>query len=82
MAEEAVTCCFWPLYEVEDGEWNLTGYSKQIADGKKEKTSAIDWMKKQGRFKHLFTEEWKPLLESIQNQVDKDWEALKKRCGY
>jgi pyruvate ferredoxin oxidoreductase beta subunit len=82
MAEEAVTCCFWPLYEVEDGEWNLTGYSKQIADGKKDKTSAIDWMKKQGRFKHLFTEEWKSLLESIQNQVDKDWEALKKRCGY
>ena len=82
MAEEAVTCCFWPLYEVEDGEWKLTGYSKQIADGKKEKTSAIDWMKKQGRFKHLFTEEWKPLLESIQNHVDKDWEALKKRCGY
>jgi pyruvate ferredoxin oxidoreductase beta subunit len=35
LAEEAVTSCFWPLYEVEDGEWRLTSYSKQIAEGKK-----------------------------------------------
>ncbi len=82
MAEEAVTSCFWPLYEVEDGEWKLTGYSKQIAEGKKEKTSVIDWMKKQGRFRHLFTGEREPLLETIQKQVDKEWETLKKRCGY
>lgn len=82
LTEEAVTSCFWPLYEVEDGEWKLTGYSKQIADSKKEKTSVIDWMKKQGRFRHLFTEERKPVLEAIQKQVDKEWEALKKRCGY
>ncbi|MGC1120148.1 MAG: thiamine pyrophosphate-dependent enzyme [Candidatus Methanofastidiosia archaeon] len=82
MAEEAVTSCFWPLYEVENGEWRLTGYSKQIAEGKKEKTSVIDWMKKQGRFRHLFTEARKPVLESIQEEVDREWENLKKRCGY
>ncbi len=82
LAEEAVTCCFWPLYEVENSVWRLTGYSKQIAEGKKEKTSVIDWMRKQGRFRHLFTEERKQLLEDIQNQVDKDWEILKKKCGY
>jgi pyruvate ferredoxin oxidoreductase beta subunit len=82
MAEEAVTSCFWPLYEVENGEWRLTGYSKQIAEGKKEKTSVIDWMKKQGRFRHLFTEARKPFLESIQEEVDREWENLKKRCGY
>lgn len=82
MAEEAVTSCFWPIYEVEDGEWKLTGYSKRIADGKKEKTSVIDWMKKQGRFKHLFTAEREPILKDIQKQVDKEWEVLKRRCGY
>lgn len=82
LSNEAVSSCFWPLYEVEDGEWQLTGYSKQIAEAKKEKTSVIDWMRKQGRFRHLFVEEWKPLLEDIQKQVDKEWEALKKRCGY
>lgn len=79
---EAVTSCFWPLYEVEDGEWRLTGPSKRIADGKKEKTSVIDWMEKQGRFRHLFTGERKPVLKSIQDQVDKEWKALKTRCGY
>jgi pyruvate ferredoxin oxidoreductase beta subunit len=82
MAREAVTSCFWPLYEVKDGEWNLTAYSKQIADGKKEKTLVIDWMKKQGRFKHLFTKKREPILKNIQEQVDKEWEALKKKCGY
>ena len=82
LTKEAVTCCFWPLYEVEDGEWRLTGPSKQIADGKKEKTSVVDWMKKQGRFRHLLAEERKPVLTAVQNQVDKEWEALKKRCGY
>ncbi len=82
MAEEAVTSCFWPIYEVEDGEWKLTGYSKRIADGKKEKTSVIDWMKKQGRFRHLFTAEREPILKNIQKQVDKEWEVLKRRCGY
>ena len=82
LAKEAVASCFWPVYEVEDGEWRLTGYSKQIAEKKKEKTSVIDWMRRQGRFRHLFTEERKPVLEEIQTQVDKEWEALKKKCGY
>jgi pyruvate ferredoxin oxidoreductase beta subunit len=82
MSHEAVTSCFWPLYEVENGEWKLTGYSKQIAEGKKEKTPVIDWMRKQGRFKHLFTKEREPILKDIQDYVDKEWEVLKKKCGF
>ncbi|MGD2249693.1 MAG: thiamine pyrophosphate-dependent enzyme [Candidatus Methanofastidiosia archaeon] len=82
MAEEAVTSCFWPVYEVDNGEWILTDYSKKIAEGKKEKTSVIDWMKKQGRFKHLFDGNHQDLLNTIQEKVDKDWENLIRKSGY
>jgi pyruvate ferredoxin oxidoreductase beta subunit len=40
-------------------------------------------MKPQGRFKHLFApaNEW--LLKKVQEEVDKEWEKLKKQaeCG-
>lgn len=70
----AVETCYWPLYEVENGEWRLT-YKPR------EKKPLVEWLKKQGRFRHLFTEENKRLLEEIQRRVDEEWEKLLKRCG-
>ncbi|NLG83117.1 MAG: pyruvate ferredoxin oxidoreductase [Firmicutes bacterium] len=74
IAREAVDCCFWPLYEVVDGEWRLT-YKPR------EKKSVIDWMKKQGRFKHLFRPGNEAILAEIQANVDREWEKLLKKCG-
>lgn len=74
MAREAVECCFWPLYEVVEGEWRLTYKPK-------EKKSVIDWMKKQGRFKHLFRPGNEAILAEIQANVDREWEKLLKKCG-
>ncbi len=74
MAREAVEACFWPLYEVVNGEWKLTYKPK-------EKKPVIDWMKKQGRFKHLFRPGHEALLAEIQANVDKEWERLLKKCG-
>lgn len=74
MAREAVDSFFWPLFEVVDGEWKLTYRPK-------EKKSVIDWMKKQGRFKHLFRPGQEALLAEIQANVDKEWEKLLKKCG-
>lgn len=70
----AVETCYWPLYEVENGEWRLT-YKPR------EKKPVAEWLKKQGRFRHLFTEENKGLLEKIQERVDQEWAKLLKRCG-
>ncbi len=70
----AVETCVWPLYEVENGEWKLT-YKPR------EKLPVTEWLKTQGRFRHLFRPENQHLLEAIQEEVDHRWEQLLKRCG-
>ncbi len=74
LARLAVDTCYWPLFEVEEGKWRLT-----YRPG--EKKPLEDFLKPQGRFKHLFTEEQnRPILEELQAYVDKGWEELLKRC--
>ena len=73
LAKMAVESKFWPLYEVENGKYKLNYTpSKPIP--------MVDYLKPQGRFKHLFKPENAPLLEKIQNKVDEDWEKLVKLC--
>lgn len=74
IAKEAVETCFWPLYEVENGQWRLTYRPK-------EKKSYVEWMKRQGRFKHLFKEGNEALLADLQAEVDQRWAELLARCG-
>ncbi len=65
----ATDTCFWPLFEVEYGEWKLNYRPR-------EKKPIEEWMKPQGRFRHLFREENKHLLEEIQAEVDRNWEQI------
>jgi len=74
IAKEAVTSHFWPLYEVENSKWKLTYKPK-------EKTPIENWLKKQGRFKHLFKPENTHIIDEIQTYVDSEWENLLKRCS-
>jgi pyruvate ferredoxin oxidoreductase beta subunit len=74
IVDGAVESCFWPLYEVDHGEWRLT---YRPAD----KQPIEPWLGSQKRFSHLFAPEAKTTLEEIQRQVDADWEALLARCG-
>jgi pyruvate ferredoxin oxidoreductase beta subunit len=71
LAQLAADTCVWPLYEVEDGKY-------KISYKPKEKRPVLDWLKLQGRFRHLFREENAWMVEAIQKQVDKDWEDLNK----
>lgn len=73
-AEGAVQCNYWPLYEVENGKWRLTYKPK-------DPIPVADWMKQQGRFKHLFRPENERLLQEIQAEVDARWNQLLERCG-
>jgi pyruvate ferredoxin oxidoreductase beta subunit len=59
---------------VEQGKWKLTFKPKKPLP-------VADWMKQQGRFKHLFRADNSQLLESIQQQVDENWQRLLERCG-
>ncbi len=70
----AMDTCMWPLFEIEDGVWKLNYKPKK-------KLPVIEYLKPQGRFKHLFTNENKHLIDEIQGHIDKKWEELLKKCG-
>jgi pyruvate ferredoxin oxidoreductase beta subunit len=72
IARLAVDTCFWPLFEVEFGKLRVTRKPK-------EKVPVVEWLKKQGRFRHLFKEQNKHIIDEIQRDVDRNWEWLLKR---
>ena len=67
----AVETCYWPLYEIENGVTRVNVKPK-------EKKPLVDFLKHQGRFKHLFAPENEWLLKRAQEDVDKYWERLLK----
>ncbi len=69
LAKIAVDTCVWPLYEVENGKYKINYKPK-------EKKSVLEWIKPQGRFRHLFKEENAWVLEEFQKKVDEEWEEL------
>ncbi len=73
IAKAAVQTGFWPCFEVEDGEWRMTVNVR-------EKKPIEEFLKSQGRFKHLFAAGNEELLASVQAEVDRYWEYIQKRC--
>ncbi|NVM44690.1 MAG: (2Fe-2S)-binding protein [Candidatus Lokiarchaeota archaeon] len=82
LSKLAVKTCFWPTYEVKNNKYRITGLSKLIADGKQEKIQIEEYLKMQGRFKHLFSEKFKSIILEIQERIDLQWNQLKAKCGY
>jgi pyruvate ferredoxin oxidoreductase beta subunit len=74
VCKKAVDSCVWPLFEVVDGEWILNYEPK-------EKLPVEDYLRMQGRFKHLFKSGGEELIQRIQDGVDARWEELKSLCG-
>lgn len=70
----AVETCYWPLFEVIDGKWILNYEPKN-------KLPIEDFLKTQGRFKHLFKPENEDLLVQYQEEVDRRWEELLFKCS-
>ena len=69
----AVNSKFWPLFEVENGKWKLT----PVRD--KNLIPVTEFLKPQGRFKHLFKPGNEHILEEIQQDVDNYWAYLEGR---
>jgi len=65
----AVETCFWPLYEVIDGKYKLNYKPKN-------KLPVKDFLKVQGRFKHLFKTGNEHMIDEVQTEVDKRWAEL------
>lgn len=73
ICKAAVETCVWPLYEYEDGKWTLSYRPKT-------KLPVEDYLRLQGRFKHLFRSGNEKLIGEIQEEVDARWEELLNLC--
>lgn len=69
VARLASDTCFWPLYEIENGRLRITYRPK-------EKKPVEEFLKIQRRFRHLFSEKNRHIIEKIQKMVDEEWERL------
>lgn len=74
LCELAVKTCYWPMYEIDQGEWKLNYRPK-------EKLPIEEFLKAQGRFKHLTKPEEKEMIAEMQAEVDQRWEKLLHKCG-
>ena len=69
-----VETCYWPLFEVDHGQWILNYEPKK-------KLPIEDFLRKQGRFKHLFKPGNEHLIEQFQAEVNRRWEDLLYKCA-
>jgi pyruvate ferredoxin oxidoreductase beta subunit len=69
LSKLAVETCYWPVYEIENGALKVTVKPKK-------KKPVSEFLKPQGRFKHMFSPENEPLLKQLQEDVDREWERL------
>ena len=70
----AVETCVWPLYEIENGVYRLTYEPKK-------KLPVEEFLRKQGRFSHMFKPGAEWMIEETQKYVDDKWEALLAKCS-
>jgi pyruvate ferredoxin oxidoreductase beta subunit len=77
IAKLAVDTAFWPLFEVVDGEWRMT--TRRVT--RENRKPIEEFLKPQGRFKHLFKPGNEALLARIQDEVDRNFDYVLKRAG-
>ncbi len=70
----AVETNFWPLFEVENGKWKLNFKPR-------ERKPIIEWIKAQGRYKHLLKDENRAVIDEIQKEIDEYFAWLEKMCS-
>jgi pyruvate ferredoxin oxidoreductase beta subunit len=74
LAKLAVQTRYFPLYEVENGNYKL---SMKIP----KPTPLEEFLKPQGRFRHLFAPEFAKNLEELKRQVESNWNRVARLCG-
>lgn len=80
-AKLAVETCVFPLWESVNGQCQLSTPSKLVALAPQKKKPVTEYLKGQGRFRHMFKPQNKNLLEEVQRITDERWERLLKKCG-
>jgi pyruvate ferredoxin oxidoreductase beta subunit len=82
----AVQTCFFPLWEckLKEGRtvYELTAASAAIAKRPRSKKPVEEYLKNQGRFRHLFQPKKRgDILNNIQSWVDHRWQLLLEKVG-
>ena len=72
----AVDCCYFPLYEVEQGKTRIN-YDPE-KNGKK--IPVLEWLTMMGRTKHLAKDEYKSVVEGLQKEIDRRFYSLKEKA--
>jgi pyruvate ferredoxin oxidoreductase beta subunit len=63
----------WPLYEVVDGKWSMTG-------ARQKRRPVMDALFSQKRFNHITKNADDATIAAIQAKVDEEWDALQALC--
>ncbi|MBQ7066936.1 MAG: pyruvate synthase [Lachnospiraceae bacterium] len=74
--EAAVNCCYFPLFEVEQGITRLSYDPEKTG----KKIPVLEWLSMMGRTKHLKKEEYKEVVKRLQKETDERFYELKKRA--
>jgi len=69
IAKLATETNFWPLYEIEDGKYKINWSTENPKP-------LEEFLKTQGRFKHLFSEKNKGVIGEMKKIVDLEWNRL------
>ena len=80
IARLAVETCIFPLWEAINGEYGLSAPSKAMALNPEKKKPVKEYLKMQGRFRHLFTPKFEKVIDEIQRVTDERWQLLLKKC--
>lgn len=73
LVQAAVDCCYWPVYEVENGKTTISYNPEE----KGKRIPMRDWLGMMGKTKHLLKPENSELLAEIEREVELRWTRLK-----
>lgn len=73
--ENAVNCCYHPLYEIEHG---ITTISIDVEE-KGKKIPVLNWFEMMGRTRHLKDNKYIDIVNSVQSEIDRRWRNLKEK---
>ncbi len=76
----AVETCVFPIWEAVHGKRQLSIPSKVIALAPQKKKPVKDYLKGQGRFRHLFTPKNIHYIDELQRLTDENWKKLTHAC--
>ena len=74
LARLAVQTRYWPVYEVEKGRYKL---NIKVPKPK----PIVEFLKPQGRFRHLFQPQFRYVIDALQRHVDENWKRITELCG-